>query len=400
MKQPYESQRPRSDFDVHKTGVKAFKVESLFPHAFVPIQEDSSFPGYGKIMHTDGVGSKLVQSYLVWKETGNMAVFEGLADDVVAMNINDIFCVGSVSDIEFVDYVAINRFILPKEEFLSILNTGLQRVFNVLENYGIPVSFLGGETAEVSDQMRTAEVSATVRARIKLQDVISGDKVAPGDVIIGLGSYGKTVWEQRENSGIMCNGFTVARHCLMDPDYVTRYPEIADPEVMEYKGRFKTDQYLEELGMTVGDALTSPTRIFASVLKHIIEKYGPDNIHGILHNTGGGLTKCLRIGKGIHYVKDNLLPIPAIFFLIQQESGRSWQSVFEGLNNGVGIEIMVPESIASSIVKDMAQFQLAARVIGHCESNNDKEKLASKHGNRLTIISEHGTFEYPYEKVD
>jgi len=308
------------------------------------------------------------------------------------------FCAGLVFDIEFVDFVAINRFTMPKEDFLSHLNDGLKRVFHMLGGYGIHVDFLGGETAEVSDQIRTVEVSATVRARIKLQNVIGGNRVASGDVIIGLGSYGKASWEQKENSGIMCNGFAVARHCLMNPEYVSKYPEIGDPEVMEYKGRFKTDQYLEELGMTVGEALTSPTRIFAPVLKHIIEKYGPDNIHGILHNTGGGLTKCLRIGKEIHYIKDSLLPIPPIFSLIQQESGRSWQSIFEGLNNGIGMEIIAPKSIAQSLIEDIAQFQIPAAIIGHCELNTDQTKLASKHNNRLTIISPHGTFEYPYEQ--
>jgi len=400
MKQSYESQRPRSDFDVHKTGVKAFKVESLFPYAFVPIQEDPLVPGYGKIVHSDSAGSKPIQNYLSWKETQNMSVFEGTADDIVAMNLNDIYCVGSVLDIEFVDYVAINRFTVPKEEFLQALHSGLQKVFRMLQEYKIPLSFLGGETAEAADQVRTVDVSATMRARIKLADAITGEKIAAGDAIIGLGSYGKAQWEEKENSGIMCNGFTVARHCLMTPEYVNKYPEIADPKAMEYKGKFRIDQHLPELAMTVGEALISPTRIFAPVLKRILEKYGPDNIHGISHNTGGGLTKCLRIGKGIHYIKDNLLPIPGIFSLIQQESERSWQSIFEGLNNGIGMEIIASEDIASAIVRDITQFQLAAAVIGHCESNADKEKLASKHGNRLTVISEHGTFEYPYEKVD
>lgn len=399
MERPYEKRRPKSDFDVHKTGTSVFEAESVFPHAFVPIREDSSLPGFGKILHTDGVGSKLVQSYLVWKETGDITVFEGLADDVVAMNLNDIFCAGPVSDIEFVDYVAINRFTLPKEEFLKTLNAGFQRVFHMLAGYGIQVSFLGGETAEVSDQMRTAEVSAAVRARIRLQDVIAGDKVAPGDVIIGLGSYDKAVWEQKENTGIMCNGFAVARHSLMNAEYAAKYPEIADPKAMEYKGRFKTDQFLEELGMTVGEALISPTRIFAPVLKSVIEKYGPENIHGMVHNTGGGLTKCLRTGKEIHYVKDALLPIPPIFSLIQRESERTWQSVFEGLNNGIGVEIMAPENFAPRIIEEAAQFHVPAAVIGRCESNTARTKLASKHGNRLTIISQHGTFEYPYEEV-
>jgi len=185
----------------------------------------------------------------------------------------------------------------------------------------------------------------------------------------------------------------------MTPKYVEKYPEIADPGIVEYKGKFKTDQYLEELKMAVGEALISPTRIFAPVLKLIIKKYGNENIHGIVHNTGGGLTKILRIGKEIHYIKNELLPIPPIFSLIQRESGRSWQSIFEGLNNGIGVEIVAPKNLASNIMKDIEQFKVPVSVIGYCEANKNKEKLSTLHGNRMTVISEYGTFEYPYEKI-
>lgn len=400
MENSYEKKRPQSDFDIHKTGTKIFKIENLFPYSFVPVQKDCSSKEWGKMMHSDGAGSKPIQNYLHWKETGDISAFEWVADDVVAMNLNDVFCVMANPDVEFVDYVAINRFKIPKDGFLEALNRGFKRIFGSLKEYGINVSWLGGETAEVSDQVRTIDVSGTVRAKVKLKDAITGGMVAPGDAIIGLGSYGKAAWEKKENSGIMSNGITVVRHCLMLPQYAEKYPEIADPGTSEYNGRFKTGQYLEKLKMTVGEAIISPTRIFAPALKLIIEKYGSKNIHGIIHNTGGGLTKILRIGKNIHYIKNNLLPIPPIFPLIQKESGRSWNSVFEGLNNGIGIEIMAPQNIASNIVKDIEEFNIPASVIGYCEANKNKEKLSTFSGNRLTIISKRGSFEYPYEKFN
>jgi len=400
MENSYEKRRPRSDFDIHKTGTKVFKIENLFPYSFAPVQKDPSSEEWGRIMHSDGAGSKPIQNYLHWKETNSINVFEWIADDVVAMNLDDIFCVTADPAVEFVDYVAINKFKLPKEEFLEVLNNGFKRVFETLKKYGIDISWLGGETAEVSDQLRTVDVAGTVRAKVKIKNAITGEKIMPGDAIIGLGSYGKAIWEEKENSGIMSNGITVARHCLMTPEYVVKYPEIADPEVMEYKGKFKTGQYLEELKMTIGEALISPTRIFTPVLKFIIEKYGSKNIHGLVHNTGGGLTKILRIGREVHYVKNNLLPIPSIFSLIQKESGRSWQSIFEGLNNGIGIEIVAPENLATQIIEDVRQFNVPVGIIGYCEVNQEKEKLSTPHGNRMTIISKYGTFDYPYEEID
>jgi len=399
MENSYEKRRPRSDFDIHKTGTRVFQIENLFPYSFVPVQKDPSSKEWGRIMHSDGAGSKPILNYLHWKETNNIEIFRWIADDVVAMNLDDIFCVTVDPAVEFVDYVAINRFKLPKEEFLEVLNNGFKRAFETLEKYGIKINWLGGETAEASDQVRTVDVSGTVRARVKIKDAITGERVMPGDVIIGLGSYGKGAWEEIENSGIMSNGITVARHCLMTPDYVAKYPEIADPEIREYKGKFKTGQYLEELKMTVGEALVSPTRIFAPVLKLIIEKYGSENIHGITHNTGGGLTKTLRIGKGIHYIKNNLLPIPPIFSLIQKESERPWQSMFEGLNNGIGMEIVASKEFAPRIIKDVEQFNIPVSIIGYCAANKDKEKFSTSHGNRMTIISEFGVFKYPYEKI-
>ncbi|MBI2543514.1 MAG: hypothetical protein HYW24_05010 [Candidatus Aenigmarchaeota archaeon] len=399
IKPPYESRRPKSDFDIHKTGTKVFQIEKIFPYSFVPVQRYRSSATYGTIIHPDGAGTKPVQNYLHWRETDDINVFEWIADDVVAMNLDDVFCVTSDTYPEFVDYVAINRFKLPKEEFLRVLNNGFRRVFSTLQRYGINVSFLGGETAEVSDLVRTVDVSGTIRSRVKLKDAITGDKIIPSDVIIGLGSYGKSEWEYKENSGIMSNGITVVRHSLMTPEYVKQYPEIADSDSMEYKGRFRTDQYLDELGMTVGEAIISPTRIFAPVLKFLIEKYRRD-VHGIVHNTGGGLTKGLVIGKDIHYVKDNLPVPPPIFQFVQRESGRSWLNIYEGLNNGVGAEVIVPEGIAQDVMEDVDRFGIPVFRIGYCEPNADKEKLSKrKNGTRMTIISENGKFEYPYEEI-
>jgi len=395
----YEAKRSISDFDVHKTGTQVYEIENIFPYSFVPVQRDPLSRLYGKTMHSDGAGSKTIWNYLHWKETGNSDVFEWIPDDIAAMNLDDIFCVTAESEIDFVDYVAINRFRVPKELFSKHLNNGFRRVFGILERCDIRVNWYGGETAELADQVRTVDVSGAVHARFRLRNAVTGERVRPDDVIIGLGSHGKAVWEGRENSGNMSNGLTVERHCLLTPDYVIKYPEIADPEFMEYRGRFRTDQYINELRMTLGEAALSPTRIFAPILKVVIEKYGKD-VHAVVHNTGGGLTKSLRVGKDIHYVKGRLPKPPYLVSLVKKESGRSWRSIYEGLCNGIGIEIICPEKVAPHIMEDIDKVDVPVSMIGHCEANTDKEKMASKHGNRVTIISEHGTFEYPYEKID
>ncbi len=400
----YKSGRPLSDFDIHKTGTHVFSIDNLFPYAFAPVQRDRR-KGYGKIMHGDGDGSKPVQAYLHWKETGDINVFEWTADGVVAMNLDDVYCVATPSDLDFSDYVAVNRFRMPKEEFLRVLNNGFRRIFGMLEKYGIRIGWHGGETAEISDQTRTVDAAGTIYARFPLKKAVTGENIKPGDVIIGLGSYGKAVYEEKEPGRLMSNGLTVVRHCLMTPDYVAKYPEIADPVIepdgkmsTNYRGRYKTDQFIDQLGMTIGEAIISPTRIFAPVIKTVVDKYGKD-VHGIVHNTGGGLTKGLRVGRGIHYVKDSIPPSCYLISLIQQESGRTWESIYEGLCNDIGMEVIVPREVAAHVMEDIDRFNIPVSITGHCEANIGNKKMATNHGNRMTIISEHGIFEYPYEEA-
>lgn len=381
-----KSKYAEAGVDVRKRGIEAFRevLENLTPQSFCVVVKDPDLSDYGLVTHTDSAGSKPIQAYLNWKETDSIDWFRGLAQDVLAMNLDDIICVGA-KPINFVDYIALNPFRVPRVELLKVLSSGFRECLNLLRRYGINILFSGGETADLPDQIQTIDISGTINGRVKLSMVISGERIKPGDLIIGLRSGGKTKYEKRENSGIMCNGLTLARLCLMSKEYQRKYPEISAGE-RGYYGRFRVDQYLDELGMTVGEALTSPTRLFAPVIMKILDKYG-EYISGLIHNTGGGQTKCLRIGRNIHYVKDDLFEVDPIFRLIQRESGESWRAMFEDYNMGVGFEIIADREVAEEILSISEGFGLEARIIGRCEK--------SEGSNKVTIISPFGKFQYP-----
>jgi len=364
--------------DVKKRGIEVFQelISNIFPEAFCVVTQDPDFPGYGLITHADSAGSKPVQAYLNWKETGDLSWFEGLAQDVLAMNLNDISCVGA-KPINFVDYIALNPLKLPKSGLLRVLNDGFKKCFEKLDNLGIKVYFSGGETADLPDQLRTFDISGVANGRVDLAEAITGAEVQPGDVIIGLRSGGKTRYEDRENSGIMCNGLTLARHCLLKREYQKRYPEIMAPEGKSYYGRFRVDDYVDELGMTIGEALTSPMRFFVPVVKKIIEECR-ESISGMVHNMGGGLTKGLRIGYNIKFVKDDLIEPDPIFHLIQKESGESWKAMFENYNMGIGFEIIAKPEAADEIIGISESFGLEAKTIGRCEKSDGKNKVVIK----------------------
>jgi len=372
--------------DVKKKGTKIFKpaIKNLFPHAFCPITRDPNLQKYGMVLHTDGAGSKPLQNYLHWRETGDSTWFRGIANDVIAMNIDDVMCVGA-TPLSFVDYVAVNRSRVPKEELLAALSKGFRECFGTLEKHGVKISFLGGETADLPDQLRTLDVSGTVSARVELSKVISGEKIGPGDVIVGLRSGGRMKYEREENSGIMCNGITLARHCLMKKEYGLKYPELEEPNSRGYYGSFSFDDHLDELDMTVGEAILSPTRIFAPVVVRILEKHG-EQVTGLVHNTGGGHTKCLGLGKNVHYLKEELIEPDPIFRLIQREAKVSWREMFEDFNMGAGFEIIARKKAVESILAVTERFGVGAKVIGRCEKSHGK--------NRLTVKSEFGKFEY------
>jgi len=364
--------------DVKKRGIEVFGeiISNIFPEAFCVVTQDPDMPGYGIVTHADSAGSKPVQAYLNWRETGDLSWFKGLAQDVLAMNLDDIVCVGAMP-INFVDYIALNPLRLPKVELLKVLNEGFRECLELLESLGVKVYFSGGETADLPDQLRTLDISGVANGRVDLSEAITGSEIQPGDVIIGLRSGGKTKYEKRENSGIMCNGLTLARHCLLKRDYQEKYPEIMDPEGKEYYGRFRVEDYVDELGMTVGEALTSPMRFFIPVIKKILEKCR-DEISGMVHNMGGGLTKGLRVGFNIKYVKDDLIEPDPIFMLIQRESGESWRAMFENYNMGVGFEIITRPEAEDEIISISESFGLQAKRIGRCERSHGKNIIVIK----------------------
>ena len=372
--------------DVKKRGIGVFKpaVETIFPRAFCTVAKDPKLRRHGILLHTDGAGSKPVQAYLHWRETGETKWFKGIAQDVVAMNVDDVICVGA-TPLGFVDYVSLNPRRVPKWELLAALSSGFRECFTILDKRGIKISFLGGETADLPDQLRTLDVSGAVSARVEFSRVVTGERIKPGDVIIGLRSGGRAKYERMENSGLMCNGITLARLCLMKREYERKYPEIKDPDGKGYYGRFAIDDYLDELDMTVGEAILSPTRIFAPVVMGILEK-NRDQIIGLVHNTGGGQTKCLKLGKNVHYIKDDPLEPDPIFRLIRRESKASWREMFEDFNMGTGFEIIARREAAEEILNSAERLGVDAKIIGRCEE--------SKKGNRVTIRSEFGKFEY------
>lgn len=372
--------------DVKKGGIEVFTkiIDNSYPQAFCVINENKFFPNKGLVLHTDGVGSKPVQSYLNWKESGDFKFFKGLAQDVVAMNIDDIVCVGAYPT-NFVDYIALNPFKIPKKNLLKNLSYGFTECFNLLKKYGVNLQFSGGETADLPDTIRTLDLSGSALGLVDLDKVIAGEKIVEGDIIIGLRSGGKTKYEKHLNSGIMCNGITLARHSLIKKECVKKYPEILNSDASQYTGKFFPDQYMEELKMTIGEAITCPTRLFTPIITKVLEKY-QQYVKGLVHNTGGGQTKCLRIGKGVHYVKKKFVVDP-IFLLIQKFSSEDWRSMFENYNMGIGFEIIIDKEVAEEVLSICNSFGLDAEIIGQCKKSKGK--------NQLTIISPWGKFQFP-----
>ncbi|MEM2088343.1 MAG: AIR synthase-related protein [Thermoproteota archaeon] len=370
--------------DVSKKGVESLKriTDDLFPEAFCSVFKDPFNPEWGLILHADGAGTKPIVSYLYYKETGEGKFFETLATDVVAMNVDDVVCVGAIP-IAFSDYIAVNPFKVSKTDLLSSLAKGFSKTFSNLRENGINILFSGGETEDLPDVVRTLDFSGTVMARVELSRVVTGRGVVPGNIIVGLRSGGKSRYEDKENSGIMCNGLTLARHCLLENDYFKKYPEIGYEGLKGYFGRFKIDHFLEELNMTIGEALLSPTRIYLPIVLEVLKKV---EVNAIIHNTGGGLTKCLKIGRNIKYVKDNLPRPDPLFKLIQAESHEEPRNMYRSFNMGVGLEIVVEKGDEEKVISVSEKFGVDAQAIGRCEK--------SPGGNSLIIASKHGKLEY------
>jgi len=377
--------------DVSKKGIEAFKatVKNLFPNAFCVVTQDPDFPEYGLVTHQDSNGSKPIMNYLLWKETGDISYLEPMAQDVIAMNLDDIICVGA-KPISFTDYVAINGFTMnPKTDVLAALNRGFGKVLGTLEKYGVNMPFGGGETADLPYQVRTIDVSGTAVGRVKLSNAITGSEISPGNLIVGLYSGGQTAYEDTHNSGIMCNGITLARQVLTPPMYAEKYPEIVEPRGKAYEGRFDILDLDEELGMRVGEAVISPTRLFAPAVARVLEDYG-HHVSGMVHNTGGGQTKCLRLGKNVHYVKHDVLEVDPIFYLIQREGKVPWEEMFQDYNMGVGFELIVNDKDVVDDILDIAEkLGLEGGMTGYVERSDGENKLTIH-----TDLSPAGKFHY------
>jgi phosphoribosylformylglycinamidine cyclo-ligase len=382
----------------NKRGVSSTKEEvhaaiknidkGLYPKAFCKIVPDllAGDKDYCNIMHSDGAGTKSSLAYIYWKETGDMSVWKGVAQDAIIMNIDDLLCVGAYNNILFSSTIGRNKTHIPGEVIAAVIN-GTEEVLEELRSMGVGIWSTGGETADMGDLVRTIVIDSTVIARMKRADVISNDRIRGGDVIVGLASSGKTSYEKAYNSGMGSNGLTSARHDLFAPYLAPKYPESLDttlPYDLIYSGKLKLTDPVAGLGIDAGKLVLSPTRTYAPVIKKVLETMRPE-IHGMVHCSGGGQTKILHFFDNMHIVKDNLFPLPPLFHMIQEQSGTSWEEMYKVFNMGHRFEIYTDLKNASAIIDIAGHFDLEARIVGHCETSEEK---------KLTISSEFGTYEY------
>ena len=362
--------------------------KGLFPKAFCKIVPDISgnHPDYCNIMHADGAGTKSSLAYIYWKETGDLSVWKGIAQDAVVMNLDDLICAGATTDILLSSTIGRNKNLIPGKIISEIIN-GTEEFLKEMRTWGIGIFSTGGETADVGDLVRTIIVDSTVFGRMLRSDVIDNSRIVPGDVIVGLASYGQAIYEKEYNSGIGSNGLTSARHDILNKSHASRFPESFDnsiPDNLVYSGKLKLTDPTEIPGLDVGKMLLSPTRTYAPLIKKILELYRTE-IHGIVHCSGGGQTKILHFIDDIHVIKNNLFPVPPLFRMIREQSSASWEEMYKVFNMGHRMELYLPEKIASEVIALSGEFNIDARIIGHCESSDHR---------KLTIISEFGEFGY------
>ena len=372
--------------DVHKAIKNLSK--GLFPNSFCKIVPDymSGDDDYCVVMHADGAGTKSSLAYIYWKETEDLSVWFGIAQDSIVMNIDDLLCVGATDNIFLSSTIGRNKNLIPGEVISEIIN-GTENFIKKLNKFGIKIISTGGETADVGDLVRTIIVDTTVVCRLKRKDVITNEKICDDNVIVGLASFGQTTYEDNYNGGMGSNGLTSARHDVFSKLYAKKYSESYDtsiPSELAYSGSKKMTDINGETKLNVGRLVLSPTRTYAPVIKKILEKYR-NEIHGMIHCTGGGQTKVLNFTNDLHIIKDNLFPVPPLFSLIQQESKTEWKEMYKVFNMGHRMEIYVSKNIAQNIIDISKEFNLDARIIGKCEKHK---------GKKLTIISEFGKFEY------
>jgi phosphoribosylformylglycinamidine cyclo-ligase len=362
--------------------------KGLYPKSFCKIVPDL-FGGdkdYCNIMHADGAGTKSSLAYVYWKETGDLSVWKGIAQDAIVMNLDDLICVGAYDNILLSSTIGRNKNHITGEVISAVIN-GTEEVLEELRNMGIGIWSTGGETADIGDLVRTIIVDSTVVTRMRRSEVISNQNIKEGDVIVGLSSSGKTSYEKEYNSGMGSNGLTSARHDVFAPYLASRYPESLDtslPYDLIYSGKLRLTDPVEGLNIDAGKLVLSPTRTYAPVIKKVIETMRSE-IHGMIHCSGGGQTKIMHFIDNMHIVKDNMFPLPPLFRIIQDQSGTPWQEMYKVFNMGHRFEIYTRQEYASEIINIASGFNLEAKIIGHCEASEKK---------KLTISTEFGTFGY------
>lgn len=371
---------------LHKALEKAdFKLSSgLFASVIPDIAGDENYLSF---LHCDGAGTKSIVAYLAYKESGDVNAFAGLAQDALVMNLDDIFCIGLPENLFLANAIARNAHIIPDDAIGSIV-ANYQRLCKELSAQGVEIALTGGETADCGDVVRTLLIDAVVGGRIKKENLITTDNILPGDVIVGISSTGQASYEDAPNSGVASNGLTLARHSLISNAYLKDYPEILDPGVdkdVAYRGPFKLSDKPDGLGMSVGEALLSPTRTYAPILAAIFKALGR-NVHGVIHQTGGGLSKVLRFGKGCRYIKNNIFDTPPLFKLIQEHGRVEWKEMYQVFNMGHRIELYLPKDVADEAIKISEGFGLEAKVVGYVEKAEGE--------NEVVVESQNGTFEY------
>lgn len=372
--------------DVHNAIKNVNK--GLFPQAFCKIVPDylSGDEDYCIVMHADGAGTKSALAYMYWKKTGDISVWKGIAQDALIMNIDDLLCVGATDKILLSSTIGRNKNLIPGEIISAIIN-GTEELLETLRNQGIGIHSTGGETADVGDLVRTIIVDSTVVCRMKRSDVISNHTIQPGDVIVGLASFGQATYETSYNGGMGSNGLTSARHDVFNHSLAEEFPESFDPSVpkdLVYSGSKNLTDSVKNSPIDAGKLVLSPTRTYAPVIKQLLDKHR-SAIHGMVHCSGGAQTKVLHFVENVHIIKDNLFPIPPLFKLIQEESSTDWKEMYKVFNMGHRMEIYVSPENAAAIIEISKSFNIDAQIVGRVESFE---------GKKLTIESTYGTFEY------
>jgi phosphoribosylformylglycinamidine cyclo-ligase len=372
--------------DVHQAIQKLDK--GLFPKAFCKIVPDhlGNYEGYCTVMHADGAGTKSSLAYIYWKETGDLSVWKGIAQDAIIMNIDDLLCVGATENILLSSTIGRNKNLVPGEVISAIIN-GTEEILEMLRHYGLNIVSTGGETADLGDLVRTVVVDSTVICRMKRSDVIDNSRIKAGDVIVGLASYGKASYEDEYNGGMGSNGLTSARHDVFHKEYAAKYPESYDkgvPADLVYTGKYKVTDELPGVEVNIGKLVLSPTRTYAPVIIEILKNLRSE-IHGMVHCSGGAQTKVLHFIGNLHVIKDNLFDVPPLFEMIHEQSGTDWKEMYKVFNMGHRMELYLDEKHTAQVIAVAKNFGIDAKIIGRVETATKKQ---------VTVKSPFGEFQY------